>query len=44
MALYPTLFGYVDLPDPDLRRPAGRRGSNSQLVRRLDQRGGLRRL
>lgn len=43
MALYPTLFGYVDLPDPDLRRPTGRRGSTSLLVRRIDPRGSLRR-
>ena len=39
MALYPSLFGYVDLPDPDLRRPRGRGGS-VRLVRRLDPRLG----
>jgi hypothetical protein len=24
MALYPSLFGYVELPDPDVRRPQNR--------------------
>jgi len=38
MALYPSLFGYVDLPEPDLRRPTGRRGDGSRRVRRFDPR------
>lgn len=41
MAFYPTLFGYVELPDPDLRRPRGR--GEHRLVRRLDPRGDVRR-
>lgn len=24
MALYPSLFGYVELPEPDLTRPSNR--------------------
>jgi hypothetical protein len=36
MALYPSLFGYVDLPEPDLRRPRGR--GDRWLVRRFDPR------
>ena len=37
MALFASLFGHVDLPDPDadLRRPRGRRG-DTFAVRRPD--------
>jgi hypothetical protein len=33
MALYPTLFGYVEVPDPDHRRPS-ERPADVRLVRR----------
>lgn len=41
MSLYPSLFGWVELPDstdlsaPDDRCPTGRRGSDGVRVRRL---------
>mgnify|MGYP000085347269 CR=1 FL=1 len=33
MALYPTPFGYVEIPDPDRRRPS-ERPADIRLVRR----------
>jgi hypothetical protein len=34
MALYPSLFGYVEIPQPDERRPPHGRPTGVRVVRR----------
>ena len=42
MALYPSLFGYVELPEPDTRRPSQDSPKDVRTVRRPSGRSGGR--